>query len=112
MIGRLFRILESRPADQRIEFDLYTKQETAAWLVGSSSGKADAVVREGLMNRYGPYTNGPLQALKGDGSDRRTAFLIAKYHEYCLFEKSKGVVGFRRSVYTPLSYEEPKRGRK
>lgn len=96
-IGRLLLILEM--SDEHV-FDLYTKNETASWLLGAGSKRTDAVIRSALEDRYGPYTNGPLISLRGSKSDKRTAFLLAKYHEFCLVAYEKGSRDFRRSVYS------------
>jgi hypothetical protein len=61
---------------------IYTRREYGQWI--TAGGKLnDATLRAGLESVYGPSAkkNDPLYLLRG-ASDKRSAFAIAKYHEF------------------------------
>jgi len=61
---------------------VYTRREYGQWI--TAGGKLnDATLRAGLESIYGPSSKkgDPLYLLRG-ASDKRSAFAIAKYHEF------------------------------
>lgn len=78
-----------RAEDRGIPITLYTRREYGQWITGG--GKLnDSTLRAGLESIYGASSkkNDPLYSLRG-ASDKRSAFAIAKFHE---FRMSKGSV--------------------
>ena len=65
---------------------IYSRREYGQWTTGGSASLNDSSLRASLEQTWGPYAKktDPLYQLRGD-SDKRSAFAIAKYHEYQLF---------------------------
>ena len=82
-IGRILQKAE----DRSISITVYKRREYGQWI--TAGGKLnDATLRAGLESIYGASSKktDPLFLLKG-ASDKRSAFAIAKYHEFIM---SKG----------------------
>ena len=63
-----------------IQAHLYPRPKIFRALTGCAKG-GDAALRQALLLRFGGDRKGePLHALKGDGSDKRSAFAVAVYH--------------------------------
>jgi hypothetical protein len=79
--------IERRIEDQGALLWSYNRRDYGQWITGG--GKLnDSTLRAGLESIYGASSkkNDPLYSLRG-ASDKRSAFAIAKYHE---FRMSKG----------------------
>ena len=80
LIGRLLQKAE----DRGIAITVYKRREYGQWI--TAGGKLnDATLRAGLESIYGPSAKktDPLYQLRGT-SDKRSAFAVAKYHEFML----------------------------
>ena len=80
LIGRLLQKAE----DRGISITVYKRREYGQWI--TAGGKLnDATLRTGLESIYGPSAKkaDPLYLLRGT-SDKRSAFAVAKYHEFML----------------------------
>jgi hypothetical protein len=74
-IGRFWQVCE----DKGITVYLYPRPKITRALIGTSGG--DAALRAALLQRFGGDKKGePLNCLKGDGSDKRSAYAVAVYH--------------------------------
>ena len=72
-----------------IPITLYTRREYGQWITGG--GKlSDATLRAGLESIYGASSKktDPLYKLRG-ATDKRSAFAIAKYHEFMMSKGSE-----------------------
>lgn len=79
-IGRLLQKAE----DRGISITVYKRREYGHWI--TAGGKLnDTTLRSGLESVYGPSAKktDPLYLLRGT-SDKRSAFAVAKYHEFML----------------------------
>ena len=77
-IGRILQKAE----DRGILIAVYKRREYGQWI--TAGGKLnDATLRAGLESIYGPSAKkcDPLYTLRG-ATDKRSAFAIAKYHEF------------------------------
>lgn len=75
MIGRIQQVAD----DEGVCWFEYPRQEYANWICGCKAD--DARVRQALLTRFGgDKKGGPLEKLKGQGSDKRSAFAVAVYH--------------------------------
>ncbi|CAB5194841.1 hypothetical protein UFOVP178_37 [uncultured Caudovirales phage] len=70
-----------------IPYELYSRREYGRWFVTDGTLN-DASLRAALESTYGPSAKkgDPLYALRG-ASDKRSAFALAKYHEFKLRQK-------------------------
>jgi hypothetical protein len=77
-IGRLFELCERLD----LSFTLYPRQEYGRFFVPSGTLN-DASLRFSLEQIFGPSKKkgDPLYSLRG-GSDKRSAFAVAKYHQH------------------------------
>jgi len=77
-IGRLLQKAE----DRAISIAVYKRREYGQWI--TAGGKLnDATLRAGLESIYGPSSKkgDPLYPVRG-ATDKRSAFAVAKYHEF------------------------------
>ena len=84
---RFIGFIHCKALDRNIAIHSYTRREYGQWITGG--GKlSDATLRAGLESIYGASSKktDPLYKLRG-ATDKRSAFAIAKYHE---FRISKG----------------------
>ena len=82
-IGRILQKAE----DRDISITVYTRREYGQWI--TAGGKLnDATLRAGLEAIYGASSKktDPLYKLRG-ATDKRSAFAIAKYHEFTCLAK-------------------------
>jgi len=104
-IGRLLTYFED-DAEMRTKFDLFSRKQYGQWITDGKITK-DANVRSALETTYGSFKKtGPLAALVGPTSDKRSAFAVAKYYEYRLIEQAKGNTTLPESLYRALETEE------
>ena len=80
LIGRLQEVAKNTCGNVTI----YSRREYGRWYVPDGT-LSDASLRAALEQMYGPSAKkgDPLYALKG-ASDKRSAFALAKYHEFKL----------------------------
>ena len=74
--------IELRAKDYGVPLNLYKRREYGQWI--TAGGKiSDATLRAGLESIYGPSAKkgDPLYLLRG-ATDKRSAFAVAKYHEF------------------------------
>ncbi|CAB4178442.1 hypothetical protein UFOVP1622_28 [uncultured Caudovirales phage] len=84
---RFIGFIQCKALDCKIAIHSYTRREYGQWI--TAGGKlSDATLRAGLESIYGASSKktDPLYKLRG-ATDKRSAFAIAKYHE---FRISKG----------------------
>lgn len=84
---RFIGFIQCKALDRNIEIYSYTRREYGQWITAGSK-LSDATLRAGLESIYGASSKktDPLYKLRG-ATDKRSAFAIAKYHE---FRISKG----------------------
>lgn len=83
-IGELRELLGS----MSISLAIYSRREYGQWTTGGTTSLNDATLRSALESTWGPYAKktDPLYQLRGD-SDKRSAFALAKYHEFKMLQK-------------------------
>lgn len=77
MIGRIIQMA----GDRNKQCFLYPRPKIAQGIIGAGGKYNDAAMRQALLIRFGGDKKGePMNILKGDGSDKRSAFATAAYH--------------------------------
>lgn len=85
-IGRMQELL----TEKGIPWELYSRREYGQWIVAGGQLN-DTTLRAALESIYGRSAKkgDPLYALRG-ASDKRSAFALAKFHEFKLSQPSVG----------------------
>jgi len=102
-IGELRGILTRR----KLDYAIYSRREYGQWTTGGTASLNDATIRAALENTWGPFAKkvDPLYQLRGE-TDKRSAFAIAKYHEFKLLGKPANIIKPVQEVKRSRKHEQ------